>query len=116
MARIELVCLLPARNAADDLTGWLESVERFAAAVIALDDGSTDGTGEILAKHPLVRRLLTNPVRHSYHGWDDGANRTRLLSAAAELSPDWILWLDADERIAPDDAMALRRFLAHGAD
>jgi len=116
MARIELACLLPARNAAHDLPGWFESVARFADAVMALDDGSTDGTGAILAGHPLVRRLLANPMRPSYEGWDDRANRVRLLSAAADLSPGWILWLDADERIAPDDAMALRRFLAQGAD
>src|SRR5262245_54291685 len=116
MAQIELVCLVPVRNAADDLPGWFESVERFADAVIALDDGSTDGTGGILSGHPLVRRLLTNPVRHSYQGWDDGANRSRLLSATAELSPGWVVWLDADERIAADDAIALRRFLGHGAD
>jgi glycosyltransferase involved in cell wall biosynthesis len=116
MPPVELVCLLPARNAAHTLPGWFESVERCADAVIALDDGSTDGTRAMLAAHPLVRRLLTNPVRPSYVGWDDRANRARLLSAAAELSPAWILWLDADERIPPDDALALRQFLARGAD
>src|SRR5262245_14766703 len=115
MAQIELVCLVPVRNAADDLPGWFESVERFADAVIALDDGSTDGTRGILSGHPLVRRLLTNPVRHSYQGWDDGANRARLLSATAELSPGWGLWLDADERITPDDAIAPRRLRVHEA-
>jgi len=106
-----LVCLLPARNAAADLPGWFASVERFADAVIALDDGSTDETRAILASHPLVRILLTNPPRDSYAGWDDAANRNRLLAAAAELAPHWILSLDADERIPPDDAAALRRFL-----
>jgi glycosyltransferase involved in cell wall biosynthesis len=116
MPRVELLCLLPARNAAHTLPGWFESVERCADAVIALDDGSTDATRAMLAAHPLVRRLLTNPVRQSYEGWDDHANRARLLSAAAELSPAWILWLDADERIPSDDAMALRQFLARGAD
>jgi glycosyltransferase involved in cell wall biosynthesis len=116
MSRVQLLCLLPARNVAHALPGWFESVERCADAVIALDDGSTDGTGALLAAHPLVRRLLANPVRPSDAGWDDHANRARLLSAAAELSPAWILWLDADERIPPDDAMALRQFLARGAD
>ena len=116
MPGVELLCLLPARNAAHTLPGWFESVERCADAVIALDDGSTDATRAMLAAHPLVRRLLTNPVRQSYEGWDDRANRTRLLAAAAELSPAWILWLDADERIPPDDATALRQFLARGAD
>ena len=39
-----VVCLLPARNAAADLPGWFDSRRRFADAVVALDDGSTDDT------------------------------------------------------------------------
>jgi glycosyltransferase involved in cell wall biosynthesis len=109
--RTKLVCLLPARNCERDLTGWFESVERIADAVVALDDGSTDGTRELLAAHPLVREVLTNPRRDGYAGWDDAANRNRLLSAAGELEPDWILWLDADERIDAEDAAALREFV-----
>jgi glycosyltransferase involved in cell wall biosynthesis len=86
-------------------------VAGFADGIVALDDGSTDSTRELLAGHPLVRVLLTNPVRVDWRGWDDGANRNRLLEAAAELSPDWILSLDADERMAPGDDAALRRFV-----
>jgi glycosyltransferase involved in cell wall biosynthesis len=110
-----VVCLLPARNAERDLPGWLESAGRVADAVVALDDGSTDATAEILAASPLVRGLLRNPVRAGYHGWDDGANRNRLLAAAAELDPGWVVSLDADERIDPEDAAALRTFLEHDA-
>lgn len=110
-----LAVLLPARNAEWDLPGWFESVERFADAVVALDDGSTDRTGELLAEHPLVQVLLTNPRRESYEGWDDRQNRQRLLDAAGKLAPEWVLYLDADERIPPDDAAALRAFLAGDA-
>ena len=110
-----LVCLLPARNAEGDLPGWLESVRGFADAVVALDDGSTDGTRELLAADPLVQVLLENPRRESYEGWDDAANRQRLLDAAAALEPGWIMSLDADERIDPADAAALRDFVSTGA-
>jgi glycosyltransferase involved in cell wall biosynthesis len=106
-----LVCLLPVRNGAADLPGYLESASSFADAIVALDDGSTDETRDILAAHPLVRILLTNPPRPDYRGWDDGANRNRLLEAAAQLDPSWILSLDADERFAPGDDAALRRFV-----
>ena len=75
-------------------------------AVVALDDGSTDRTGELLRASPLVEILLENPRRESYEGWDDAENRQRLLDAAAELEPDWIVSLDADERI---DAERRRR-------
>jgi Glycosyl transferase family 2 len=108
---VRVVCLLPARNCVDDLPGYFESVREFADAVVALDDGSTDGTGLFLERHPLVKILLRNPMRDTYAGWDDGANRNRLLDAAAKLEPDWIVSLDADERIPKDDARALRRFI-----
>jgi glycosyltransferase involved in cell wall biosynthesis len=106
-----LVCLLPVRNSEADLPGYLDSVAHFADVVIALDDGSTDCTREILQTSPLVKIVLENPPRPDYVGWDDAANRNRLLEAAAELAPAWILSLDADERIPPDDGVALRAFL-----
>lgn len=111
MPRDTLVCLLPVRNGEADLPGYLESVARFADAVVALDDGSTDHTRAILDASPLVKLVLDNPPRRDYCGWDDTANRNRLLEAAAELEPEWIISLDADERIPPDDAVALRSFV-----
>jgi hypothetical protein len=75
--------LLPVRNGAEHLDGWLESVGRFADVVIALDDGSTDDTRARLDASPLVEMVLENSVRPSYAGWDDAGNRARLLAAAA---------------------------------
>lgn len=106
-----LVCLLPARNAEQDLPRYLASVSTFCDAIVALDDGSTDGTYEVLQAHPLVKVLLRNPVRHDYRDWDDAANRNRLLSAAQSLRPQWLISLDADERIDEVDAASLRTFL-----
>jgi len=106
-----LVCLLPVRNGARDLPGYLESAARFADAVVALDDGSTDDTRAILEREPLVKVVLANPRRDSYVGWDDAANRKRVLEAAAPLRPRWVFFLDADERVSADDAVALRGFV-----
>ncbi|UJA20609.1 glycosyltransferase [Thermoleophilia bacterium SCSIO 60948] len=111
-----LTVLCPARNAADDIPGWLGSVERFADAAICLDDGSTDETAALLGASPLVTTLLRNPVRETYAGWDDAANRQALLDAAIEAGAEWVLFLDADERIDADDAEALRGFLERDAD
>ena len=105
---------MPVRNGQDDLPDWLATVERFCDAVVALDDGSTDSTRALLEAHPLVRSLLSNPRRESYVGWDDAENRQRLIEEAALLNPRWLLFLDADERIDPDDAVALRAFLGAG--
>lgn len=114
--RPRLVCLLPARNAERLLPGYLESVATFADAVIALDDGSTDRTAELLRDADLVERVITNPRRGGYAGWDDAANRQRLLDAALEDDADWVLYLDADERIDLADATALRRLVNEAAD
>ena len=109
--RPTLVVLLPVRNGDADLPGWFASVNHFADAVVALDDGSTDGTRALLEAEPRVERLLRRPVRPDHAGWDDAANRSMLLEAAATLQPRWILYLDADERITADDAAALRAFI-----
>lgn len=106
-----LVCLLPARNAEHDLPGYLDCVANFCDAVVALDDGSTDQTWELLNRHPLVKVLLRNPRREDYRGWDDAANRNSLLEAAAPLQPEWLISLDADERLDDRDANSLRGFL-----
>jgi glycosyl transferase family 2 len=111
----QLVCLLAARDCEEDLPGWLASAAALVDVVVALDDGSSDGTAELLAAEPLVQVLLRNPRREGFSGWDDSSNRNRLLAAAAALMPRWILSLDADERIPADDAAALRRFLDEGA-
>ncbi len=79
--------------------------------MVALDDGSTDDTRSMLEAEPLVRLVLTNPVRPSYEGWDDLGNRQRLVDAACAIGTDWCFFLDADERLTPDDAAALRRLI-----
>lgn len=112
---MRVVCLLPARDAAAHLPAWFESVARFADAVVALDDGSVDGTAELLEAHPLVEVLLRNPVRPGFAGWDDSQNRNRLLTAARALRPDFVISIDADERLSPGDGDALRQFIEHDA-
>ncbi len=109
-----LAVLLPARNAGDDLAGWFDNVRGFADAVVALDDGSTDRTLSALQAEPLVSTVLTHPQRETAAGWDDARNRQELLDASAGLAPRWVLFLDADERIDPGDAEALRSFLKGG--
>ncbi|MGI9020467.1 MAG: glycosyltransferase, partial [Solirubrobacterales bacterium] len=60
---MSITVLVPARNAERDLPGFLESAGRVADRVIALDDGSTDATAELLGASPLVETLLRNPRR-----------------------------------------------------
>ncbi len=109
--QIGLACLLPIRDGQADLPGYLESVQTFTDCVIAIDDGSRDGTSALLEDSPLVTTLLRNPLRGDYSGWRDDLNRQRLLDAAIEAGASWALFLDADERIPEDDARILREFV-----
>jgi len=110
-----VVGLLPARNAEEDLEGYFASIRGLCDTIVALDDGSTDETYAVLEREPLVKVLLRNPVREDYRGWDDAANRNLLLDAAADLQPEWILSLDADERLDETDARSLKHFLTTDA-
>jgi glycosyltransferase involved in cell wall biosynthesis len=107
---------VPARNAAADLPDALDSLWPACDAVLALDDGSTDETLEVLSTHPLVEHVLRNPPRAGWAGWHDGANRNRLLRAAADLEPDWVVFVDADERLAAADGAELRRLVDSAPD
>jgi glycosyltransferase involved in cell wall biosynthesis len=116
----QIVVLLPVRNGEAELPSWFQHVSAVADAVVALDDGSTDHTVDLLEAEPLVRTVLRNPVRASYAGWDDAANRQRLVDAVAPLAAGhagvtWTLQIDADEALAPGDAAALRHAVANDA-
>jgi hypothetical protein len=106
----KLMCLLPVRNGAVFLPRYFDCVT-FCSAVIALDDGSTDDTCALLKAEPMVKALLTNRPRPSYQGWNDSRNRQRLLDACADYSPEWVIWIDADEIIPASDISLLMRFI-----
>lgn len=109
-----LVCLMPVRNGTPHLAPALDSIAPIADGVVVLDDGSTDDSVAIASSHPAVDLVLRNPARSSYAGWHDGANRNRLLQAAAELDPDWVLFFDADESISRTQAALLRHSIDDG--
>jgi len=102
-----LLCLLPVRNGGRHLAEYFENVRQFAYGIVALDDGSTDQTADLLQSESLVLEVLFNPRRESYEGWNDSENRQRLLNASWKFKPDWVLWLDADEVIAQCDVPLL---------
>jgi Glycosyl transferase family 2 len=99
----KLMCLLPVRNGAGFLPRYFDSVRTFCSGVIALDDGSNDDTRSLLAAEPMVKALLTNRPRTGYQGWNDSRNRQRLLDACEDFSPQWVIWIDADEMIPASD-------------
>ncbi|HSG40339.1 MAG TPA: glycosyltransferase family 2 protein [Thermoanaerobaculia bacterium] len=96
--RTRILALLTFRNEMRFLPDYFENVRPLVDGIVALDDGSTDGSAEFVARQPEVLQLLRLPPRAD-HTWDDALNHRRLVEAAWEHRPDWLLGLDADERL-----------------
>jgi glycosyltransferase involved in cell wall biosynthesis len=98
MATLSVITLT--LNEARNLYDCLVSVQ-WADELIVVDSGSTDGTVEI------ARAFTQNIFTIDWEGY--GAARNFAL---AKAHGDWILWLDADERVTPGLAGEIRSLLA----
>jgi hypothetical protein len=96
--RHRLLAVLPFRDEMRFLPDWFANVSPHVDGVVALDDGSRDGSADFVARQPKVVALLRQD-RKPAEAWDCGANRRRLYAAAGAEGAQWILGLDADERL-----------------
>lgn len=87
------------------LAACLESVRDVVDEIVVVDTGSTDATISIAERHGA--RVL-------HHPWTGDFSAARNASLAAATC-DWILVLDADERLVADSKGELRRLL-HARD
>ena len=98
---LSLSVIIITHNEAGNLPACLASVA-FADEVIVLDSGSTDGT-------PALARGL-GAVVHCSPDWPGfGPQKNRALALASQ---DWVLSLDADERVTPALAQQIRAAVA----
>jgi glycosyltransferase involved in cell wall biosynthesis len=98
MAKLSVVTI--ALNEERNIEECLESV-RWADERIVVDSGSTDRTVE------LARAKGATVMQVQWRGY--GATKNDALEHA---TGDWILWLDADERVTPELAAEIREKLA----
>lgn len=91
------VCLI-ARNEESRLEAAVDSVRAVADEIVITDTGSTDGTVA------LAKRL---GARVSHFDWCDDFAAAR-NACQQHAQGDWIFWLDADERLKPGSADAVR--------
>lgn len=96
---IRLSVIVITKNEAANLVACLEAVQ-FADEVIVVDSGSTDGTVAI------ARTAGAKVIETGWPGF--GPQKNRALDAA---TGDWVLSLDADERITPELAREIQATL-----
>jgi GT2 family glycosyltransferase len=95
--RIRLLATVMVRDEMRFLPGMLRNVAPHVDGIIALDDGSSDGSDRLLAESPQVLELLRNPADRPV--WDEPGNHRHLVEAALRHGAEWIIALDADERL-----------------
>lgn len=79
-------------NEQKNISDCLESVKGLASEIIIVDGGSTDKTVEIAKKYGAKISITDNPS--IFH-----INKQKAIDMATK---DWILQLDADERVTPE--------------
>ena len=106
------MALLAARDEMDYLPGYIANVGAQVDGIVALDDGSTDGSAAFLDScEPVVEVLRNPPVRPT---WDEQANHRRLVAAALRHGAEWVVCVDADERLERDFRRRAERVISRG--
>lgn len=95
------LCMI-VKNEAEFIEGCINSVKGLAGQVVVVDTGSSDNTVEI------AKRLGAEVYRFEWAD-DFSAARNESLRYA---KGDWIIVLDADEKIAPQDFDRIKQLIA----
>ena len=87
----KLVMLLRVKDGIFFVHEWIACFEKLVDEIVVLDNGSTDGTDNVLKAHPKVVDFMRT------EGYNEGRDKAMLYEAARKRKPDWCLWLDVDE-------------------
>lgn len=91
-----LTAIIIARNEEDMLANCLETL-RFTQAIIVLDTGSHDRTAEIAERHGAT---VVKAKGNNFAQWRN--------EASEHAKTEWIMYVDADERVTPALAKAIQ--------
>jgi tetratricopeptide (TPR) repeat protein len=97
--RVRVALAVIARNEEEFIAGCLDSARPFVDEIVVIDTGSTDRTVEIARAHG---------ARVEHFTWcnDFSAARNAAIDA---VTANWVLMLDADERLTPESGPLLHQ-------
>ena len=90
---------LPVFNEVNSVSEVLDEVARYCDNILVVDDGSSDGTSELLAKRDDII-LVTHPVNKGY-----GAALVTAFEYAAEHKYDVLITIDCDGQHEPQQIL-----------
>ncbi len=109
---MKLVAIARVKNEIDIVEAFVRHHARHFDKLIVLDDGSSDGTYQVLQRLQsiccdlvLLRQPAIGYLQHRYMS-------LLLRMAVDKFGADWVLPLDADEFVEPNDRLMLAQVLA----
>ena len=110
---MRLLALLGFRDEVDEIPQFLANVAPQVDGIVALDHGSIDGSTELLLDEPKLVEMLNRPRSAP---WDAGLHHRILIEAGVRHGADWLLGIDADERLEQSFGERIRSRIAadHG--
>jgi len=98
---VKLIAVVLTRNESAHIVDCIETL-RFADDVLVFDSFSSDDTV------PLARKAGARVIQHRFANY--ASQRNAALDAVKEQA-DWVLFVDADERVTPELAVEIREVI-----
>ncbi len=106
MQKIKLSVVLATYNEEENIGACLESCKDIAGEFVIMDGSSTDRTREIA--EGFGAKIIKTQNHPNFH-----INKQKAIEAAGG---EWILQMDADERVSPDLAKEIKHVIGLGSD
>jgi glycosyltransferase involved in cell wall biosynthesis len=100
----KLTVIIPCKNERKNIRPCIESAKRVADEVLVADSGSTDGTLDIVADAGSCRVVSREYINSgNFKNW-----------AIPQATHNWVLIVDADERVTPELAAEINALMESG--
>jgi len=105
--RLPISAIIITLNEEKNIRDCFESIKDLVDEILVIDSGSIDGTLDIAKKY-------TDKIYH--HEFVNFAQQRNWAQDNLSIKNEWVLHLDADERISPELAQSIREAFRSGSD